>query len=113
MFIGLIALNDPPRADSPALLAELRSLGVHTVMVTGDAPLTAVSVAHAIGLDGRYARRGMFPSASVPMISRFTRASSLRRNFVSSKRFSATAMRSACAATAPTTLRRCARRKWV
>jgi H+-transporting ATPase len=32
---GLIALSDPPRPDSAALVTELRGLGVRTVMVTG------------------------------------------------------------------------------
>jgi H+-transporting ATPase len=49
---GLIALSDPPRADSAALIAEVRALGVRTVMVTGDAPATAAIVARAVGLDG-------------------------------------------------------------
>jgi H+-transporting ATPase len=49
---GLIALSDPPRADSAALVAELRTLGVSTVMVTGDAAATASNVAHAVGLKG-------------------------------------------------------------
>ena len=49
---GLIALSDPPRADSAALITELRTLGVRTVMVTGDAPATAANVARAIGLEG-------------------------------------------------------------
>jgi H+-transporting ATPase len=35
---GLIALSDPPRADSSQLVKELHALGVRTVMVTGDAP---------------------------------------------------------------------------
>ncbi len=48
---GLVALSDPPRADSSALIAELRTLGVRTVMVTGDAPATASIVAHAVGMD--------------------------------------------------------------
>ena len=51
-FIGLVAYSDPSRADSAALLAELRSLGVRTVMVTGDGADTAATVAHAIGLEG-------------------------------------------------------------
>jgi H+-transporting ATPase len=51
-IIGLIALSDPPRQDSARLLAELRSLGVRAVMVTGDAPATAATVAHTIGLEG-------------------------------------------------------------
>ncbi len=49
---GLIALSDPPRKDSAALVTELHQLGVRTVMVTGDAPATAAIVAHAVGLDG-------------------------------------------------------------
>ena len=49
---GLIALSDPPRTDSISLISELHTLGVRTVMVTGDAPVTAAIVAHAVGLNG-------------------------------------------------------------
>jgi len=49
---GLIALSDPPRADSAALISELRALGVRTVIVTGDAPATAAIVAQAVGVEG-------------------------------------------------------------
>jgi H+-transporting ATPase len=49
---GFIALSDPPRSDSAGLVTELRTLGVRTIMVTGDAPATAAIVAHAVGLDG-------------------------------------------------------------
>jgi H+-transporting ATPase len=49
---GLIALSDPPRDDSAALVTEMRTLGVRTVMVTGDAPATAAIVARAVGLEG-------------------------------------------------------------
>jgi H+-transporting ATPase len=34
---GIIALSDPPRTDAAELIKELYSLGVRTVMVTGDA----------------------------------------------------------------------------
>jgi len=51
-MVGLIALSDPPREDSAALIAELNSLGVRTVMVTGDAPVTAQVVAGLIGISG-------------------------------------------------------------
>jgi H+-transporting ATPase len=60
-LVGLIALSDPPRDDSAALVSELRGLGVLTVMVTGDAPQTAVIVAHAVGIGG-----GLCPSGSIP-----------------------------------------------
>jgi H+-transporting ATPase len=50
---GIIALSDPPRPDSAALITELHTLGVRAVMVTGDAPATAAIVAHDVGLDGK------------------------------------------------------------
>ena len=59
--IGLIAFGDPPRADSRALLAELKSLGVSTVMVTGDAAATAATVARAVGLEGPVCPSGKIP----------------------------------------------------
>jgi H+-transporting ATPase len=49
---GLIALSDPPRPDSRALVEHLGRLGVRTVMVTGDAPTTAQVIARAVGIDG-------------------------------------------------------------
>jgi H+-transporting ATPase len=58
---GLIALSDPPREDSAALVTELHGLGVRTVMVTGDAPATADIVAHAVGLDGATCPPGSIP----------------------------------------------------
>jgi H+-transporting ATPase len=65
-LIGLIALSDPPRADSAALVTELHALGVLTVMVTGDAPATAAIVAHALGLDGAICPPGPIPQAVHP-----------------------------------------------
>ena len=63
---GIIALSDPPRTDSAALIAELRALGVRTVMVTGDAPATAAIVAHAVGLDGAVCPSGQIPDGVHP-----------------------------------------------
>jgi H+-transporting ATPase len=63
---GLIALSDPPRKDSVALISELHDLGVRTVMVTGDAPATAAIVAKAVGLDGAVCPPGPIPEAVHP-----------------------------------------------
>jgi H+-transporting ATPase len=63
---GLIALSDPPRPDSAALVSELNGLGVRTVMVTGDAPATAAIVAKAVGLDGAVCPPGPIPDAVHP-----------------------------------------------
>lgn len=65
-IIGLIALSDPPRPDSISLIAELKSLGVRTVMVTGDAPETAAIVARAVGLDDTVCPPGALPANLKP-----------------------------------------------
>lgn len=49
---GLIALEDPPRADSGTLVKGLKDLGIRVVMVTGDNAATAGAIAHRIGIDG-------------------------------------------------------------
>ena len=51
-LIGFVALSDPPRDDAASLIAELKTLGVRTLMVTGDARTTAQIVAKAVGLGG-------------------------------------------------------------
>jgi H+-transporting ATPase len=63
---GLIALSDPPRDDSAVLVTEMRTLGVRTVMVTGDAPATAAIVARAVGLDGAVCPAGPIGDAVAP-----------------------------------------------
>jgi H+-transporting ATPase len=65
-FAGLIALSDPPRADSASLVAELHTLGVRMVMITGDAPATAAMVAHTVGLDGKVFPPGPIPDQTRP-----------------------------------------------
>jgi H+-transporting ATPase len=63
---GLIALSDPPRKDSAALVTELHGLGVRTIMITGDAPATAAIVARAVGLDGVVCPPGPIPDSVRP-----------------------------------------------
>jgi H+-transporting ATPase len=65
-IVGFIALSDPPRADSTSLISELKTLGVRTVMVTGDAPATAAIVAHDVGLDGAVSPPGPIPKDVKP-----------------------------------------------
>jgi len=65
-LLGLIALSDPAREDSAPLIAELKSLGIRTVMVTGDAPATASIVAHSVGLDGAVCPPGKIPAGVRP-----------------------------------------------
>jgi Ca2+-transporting ATPase len=49
-FLGLIALEDPVRADVPQAIAECQAAGIRVVMMTGDHPATALSVARQAGL---------------------------------------------------------------
>jgi H+-transporting ATPase len=65
-LLGLIALSDPARDDSAALITELKTLGIRTVMVTGDAPATATIVAHTVGLDGAVCPPGEIPTDVCP-----------------------------------------------
>jgi H+-transporting ATPase len=58
---GIIALSDPPRTDAHELIAELKGLGIRTLMVTGDAAPTASTVAKAVGLEGP-----VFPPGPIP-----------------------------------------------
>ncbi|WP_264161757.1 HAD-IC family P-type ATPase [Burkholderia anthina] len=60
-LVGIVALSDPPRAESATLVAELHGLGVRAVMVTGDASATAAVVARAVGIDG-----AVFPPGPIP-----------------------------------------------
>jgi H+-transporting ATPase len=48
------------------LIAELHTLGVHAVMVTGDASATAAIVAHADGLEGKVYPPGPIPATVRP-----------------------------------------------
>lgn len=50
-FVGLVALEDPLRPEVPAAIAECREAGIRVVMMTGDHPATALSVARQAGLD--------------------------------------------------------------
>ncbi len=65
-ILGFIALSDPPRTDSASLISELKALGVRTVMVTGDAPETAIIVARAVGLEGAVCPAGPIPETVKP-----------------------------------------------
>ena len=49
-FLGLIVLEDPPRADVADAVAECTDAGVRVVMVTGDQAETAAAVGQAVGI---------------------------------------------------------------
>ena len=51
-LLGLIGLEDPIRPEVPTAIARCREAGIRVVMVTGDHPHTASSVARAVGIEG-------------------------------------------------------------
>ncbi len=50
-LMGVIAVADVPKATSAAAIAQLRAMGIHTVMLTGDAERTALAVQRQVGTD--------------------------------------------------------------
>jgi Ca2+-transporting ATPase len=49
-FMGLIGFEDPIRPEVPRAIKECREAGIQVVMITGDFPVTARSIAAQIGL---------------------------------------------------------------
>lgn len=50
-LLGVVALSDVIKSGIRERFAELRAMGIRTVMITGDNPLTAASIAAAAGVD--------------------------------------------------------------
>lgn len=50
--LGVVALSDVVKSGIRERFAQLRALGVRTVMITGDNPLTAAAIAATAGVDG-------------------------------------------------------------
>ena len=51
-FIGSTGIIDPPRIEVSAAVATCKAAGIRTVMITGDHPLTAQSIANQLGISG-------------------------------------------------------------
>lgn len=50
VFLGLIAMMDPPRVESAAAVADCISAGIKPIMITGDHKITAAAIAKRIGI---------------------------------------------------------------
>ncbi len=49
-FLGLIGMMDPPRKEAADAVATCRRAGIRPVMITGDHPLTAETIARRLGI---------------------------------------------------------------
>ncbi len=50
-ILGIIAVSDVIKDDSPESVAELKKMGIHVVMLTGDNKITAKAIAEKVGVD--------------------------------------------------------------
>lgn len=56
IFVGMVAIMDPPRPEARPAVATARAAGIRPVMITGDHPLTAHHIARELTIveNGRY-----------------------------------------------------------
>jgi Ca2+-transporting ATPase len=55
-FLGLVAMQDPPRPEVASAVDKCRRAGIRIIMITGDYGLTAESIARRVGIVGEGAR---------------------------------------------------------
>lgn len=65
-LLGIIAVADVIKEDSPTAIAELRSMGILTAMLTGDNERTATTIAKQVGIDKVFA--GVLPAQKAEVV---------------------------------------------
>ncbi|MCP5242775.1 MAG: HAD family hydrolase [Burkholderiales bacterium] len=55
-FLGLVAMMDPPREEAAQAVADCLTAGIVPVMITGDHPATARSIARRLGIADEHDR---------------------------------------------------------
>ncbi len=56
VYLGLVGIIDPPRAEAAVAVGEAHRAGIRTIMITGDHPVTARRIASDLGIVGPDAR---------------------------------------------------------
>ena len=57
-FLGVVGILDPPREEAKQAIEQAHQAGIRTVMITGDHPATASSIAQALGFNTTAALTG-------------------------------------------------------
>jgi Ca2+-transporting ATPase len=72
VFLGLVGMIDPPRAEAGAAIRQCERAGIKPIMITGDHPLTAEAVAQELGLvkNGRVITGSQLEAMSEPEFER-------------------------------------------
>lgn len=50
IYVGMVGMIDPPKADIQKSIQEALELGIRPVMITGDHPITALAIAKKVGI---------------------------------------------------------------
>jgi len=56
VYLGVVGIIDPPRAEASVAVGEAHRAGIRTIMITGDHPVTARRIASDLGIVGPDAR---------------------------------------------------------
>ncbi|WP_396592410.1 copper-translocating P-type ATPase [Lactobacillus delbrueckii subsp. bulgaricus] len=70
--IGLLALQDAPRSEAKAVLSELKSRGIKTVMLTGDNQQLAEKIGRQLGID--LVEAGLLPGEKADRLAKLQEA---------------------------------------
>ncbi len=57
-LLGIVGIEDPPRPEVPGAIRLARQAGIRVIMITGDAPETALAISRRIGLNCQTAVTG-------------------------------------------------------
>jgi len=69
-LLGMVAMQDPPRAEVADAVASCHDAGIRILVITGDHPLTAAAIARRVGIGGEQGPRTVIADAIESMPER-------------------------------------------
>ena len=69
VFVGLVGMIDPERPEAKAAVAEAKSAGIRTIMITGDHQVTAAAIAERLGILNPGNNDGVLTGAELDKLS--------------------------------------------